>query len=206
MEVGTSPLHWESLKGDQAQRDERASRIEVTRLDYLASGETIEPRYGDPRALRAALDETSTEKRDFRLFVVEDLSRDLIELLGARYDIEPHFFREHIFSHPWYGNSDRWTNLPQFHALAQKQRWVQLRFATARYFRTSLSCFEAFQEAEQFNVSRRMADDDNSRGLWDQSDAKVGITRQRASFWLSHDDQKEERVGKSICLIPWFSL
>lgn len=41
----------------------------------------------------------------FRLWVVEDLSRDVIETLGDHYDIDPSFFREHIMDYIWYNIS-----------------------------------------------------------------------------------------------------
>lgn len=41
----------------------------------------------------------------FRLWVVEDLSREVIEMLGNHYDIDPSFFREHILDFVWYNIS-----------------------------------------------------------------------------------------------------
>lgn len=40
-----------------------------------------------------------------RLFVVEDLSREVIETLGAHYDVDPLFFREHLVDYVWYNIS-----------------------------------------------------------------------------------------------------
>lgn len=45
------------------------------------------------------------ESVKFRLWVVEDLSRDVIETLGNHYDIDPSFFREHILDYVWYNIS-----------------------------------------------------------------------------------------------------
>lgn len=41
-----------------------------------------------------------------RLFVVEDLSRDVIEMLGEQFNIDPHVFRAHIFDNAWYNIRD----------------------------------------------------------------------------------------------------
>lgn len=40
-----------------------------------------------------------------RLFVVEDLSREVIETLGSQYDVDPSFFREHLVDYVWYNIS-----------------------------------------------------------------------------------------------------
>lgn len=40
-----------------------------------------------------------------KLFVVEDLSREVIETLGSQFDIDPSFFREHIVDYVWYNIS-----------------------------------------------------------------------------------------------------
>lgn len=40
-----------------------------------------------------------------RLFVVEDLSRNVIEALGNHFKIDPSFFREHIVDYAWYNTS-----------------------------------------------------------------------------------------------------
>lgn len=40
-----------------------------------------------------------------RLFVVEDLSRSVIEALGSKFDVDPSFFREHLVDYVWYNMS-----------------------------------------------------------------------------------------------------
>lgn len=40
-----------------------------------------------------------------RLYVVEDLSREVIETLGSNYDVDPSFFREHLVDYVWYNIS-----------------------------------------------------------------------------------------------------
>lgn len=195
MEIGTTPMRWESLKGEthRAQREERTTRTTVTRIDYQKAGTILKTSYESSKALGAALEENSGELLEdvlFRLFIVEDLSREVIEQLGAKYDIEPHFFREHIFDYAWYNTRDRWAYPPRFNRSVREQRWFQLRFTTARYFRTSDSFKTAVKQAEHFNVYRRPEDDTNNRAMWDELDAKVGISRARTSFW------KDKKIGQ----------
>jgi hypothetical protein len=82
-------------KGVNEEREARASKTNVTRLDYLKSGSVTEENCTTPEKLIEELNKDAGECQ-IRLFVVEDLSRDVIEALGDNLDIEPVFFREHI--------------------------------------------------------------------------------------------------------------
>ena len=48
-----------------------------------------------------------------RLFVVEDLSRDVIEAFGYHFKIDPSFFREHIVDYAWYNTSKKYKPATQ---------------------------------------------------------------------------------------------
>jgi len=50
---------------------------------------------------------TINDKVQFGLYVVEDLSSDVIEVLGSGLEIEPSFFRAHIVDYVWYNVRDR---------------------------------------------------------------------------------------------------
>jgi hypothetical protein len=204
MEISTTPVRWPEFKNktrDDNERSERASRTNVTRLDYLDSGEVVSKQYTKSDDLRKALTEETQEedadKRQLRLFVVEDLSRDVIEILGANLDIEPAFFREHIVDYAWYNTRDRWVDPPNLNMVAVRNRWVPIRFVTARYFKPKASFQEGFKQALSFNVLRRPDDDQNNKSVWDDGEAIVGITRTRASFWVKNaEGQKKGAVGK----------
>jgi hypothetical protein len=203
MEVSTTPVRWAhlGLEKNVAEREERASRTNVTRLDYLDSPNVVSNNYRTAtdlsNALKGETQENDKDKSKLRLFVVEDLSRDVIELLGTHLDIEPAFFREHIVDYAWCNTRDRWVDPPNLSVVARRQRWLQLRFVTARYFKTEDLFKEGFAEAELFNVLRRPDDDQNNKALWDEEGAIVGITRSRASFWLRSEGSPENgAVGK----------
>jgi hypothetical protein len=214
MEVGTTPLRWKDLnekeekKDKKAQteaaeaRNERATRCNVTRLDFVSDGQVTKKACDSSMKLLEALKddegESSQGKRELRLFVVEDLSRDVIEALGSELDIEPAFFREHIFDYAWYNIRDRWQDPPNLRSATRKRRWVQLRYVTARYFKTQESFKKGVKEAEKFNVLRRPDDDMNNKAVWDDEGAIVGIMRSRASFWLRQGDEKRGPVGRCI--------
>jgi hypothetical protein len=204
MEIGTTPLRWPGMRDKipkNDERKERAGRTNVTRLDYLNDGSVVSERYNNPASLKTALTggnlEKDADKRGLRLFVVEDLSRDVIEHLGRHLDIEPDFFREQIFDYAWSNTRDRWVNPPNLDMVARRNRWVSIRFVTARYFETQ-SCFqEGFREAQLFNVYRRPDDDQNNQSVWDDREAIVGVTRTRASFWFRGAEKEEggEKMG-----------
>ncbi|KAG9235550.1 hypothetical protein BJ875DRAFT_494902 [Amylocarpus encephaloides] len=202
MEVGTHPERWDGLLlGNPASKESRkkevkrrARRTKVTRLDYLSSGVKCDDEYGTPDQLKTGLnDEKIREPGSFRLFVVEDLSRDMIELLGEHLDIEPAFFREQIFDYTWYNPRDRWVDAPRLSAVIRNQRWLRMRFPLIRYYKTSQDFMRASKEFEEFNVLRRPEDDTNNNSIWDKEEAKVGIARSRASFWYSG----ESKVGNA---------
>lgn len=204
MEVTTTPLRWAKYqkKADEteAERERRATKTNVTQLDYLGSGKVIQRNYKTSENLSQALQE-ETEKDDddqvqLKLYVVEDLSRDVIEFLGAYLDIEPAFFRSHIVDYAWYNTRDRWMDPPNLDVVAERQRWFQLRFVTARCFKTRESFEEGRNETVSFNVFRRL-DDDGNKAYEDKSGVTVGIRRTRASFWLKRaEGEKKEAVGE----------
>ncbi|WZH44081.1 uncharacterized protein QYS62_005097 [Fusarium acuminatum] len=142
----------------------------------------------------------------FNLFVVEDLSRDVIEILGSVFGIDPRFFRAHITENVWNNVRDRWRDPSLLDVDAQRRDWFQMRFMRSRYFTNQKDLHDAEKETNKFNIMRRIITD-NSDTFWDKDpklcqnwwpwgsaqrettpvDAKVGLIRSRATFWLSPD-------------------
>jgi len=197
MEVSTTPLRWPAIfNGPKAVREERASRMNVTRLNYRkvnGASEVLEKNYKNRKDLSAALEEVD-DASEFKLFVVEDLSRDVIETLGYKFDIEPAFFRSHIVDYAWYNVRDRWIDPPSLEGDAKRQPWVQLRYVTARYFKSVDEFREGCMKTDNFNVFRRLYDDFSNKAQLDDKNAIVGITRTRASLWMKAADNKNKGV------------
>ncbi|EKD20377.1 hypothetical protein MBM_01059 [Drepanopeziza brunnea f. sp. 'multigermtubi' MB_m1] len=204
------------------KRAERAARTNVMLLKYMASGNVEQKHCRNVSALHVALNDESTgggerenehEQRpdgegeirgdgrgrggrcNLQLYVVEDLSRDVIEALGSKFDIEPAFFREHIVDYAWYNVRDRWEDPPSLQSAEEHRRWIQLRYVTARYYKTPQSFKAAIREASNFNVLRRPDDDLNNKAVWDSEDAIVGVMRTRTSFWLKKGQDGNSAVG-----------
>ncbi|KAF2429254.1 hypothetical protein EJ08DRAFT_698396 [Tothia fuscella] len=127
--------------------------------------------------------ESAPNAIQFRLFVVEDLSRRVIEALGAKFDIDPSFFREHINDYAWYNLRDRFAEPPNLQIIQNQLPWFQIRWVRPRYFRTKDDFERARVQASSFNVLRRPDEDLNNGALLDDKDATVALTRTRASFW-----------------------
>jgi hypothetical protein len=121
-----------------------------------------------------------------RLYIVEDLSRDVIELLGYHLGIEPAFFREHIVDYAWSNVRDRWRDPPNLNVMTRKQNWISVRYVTARYFDTTEHFEDCVKEAIGFSVLRRPDGDESNKSWWDKNGAIVGLTRSRASFWMKN--------------------
>jgi hypothetical protein len=202
MEVSTHPQRWRNLKqadDRDAEREERATRTNVMRLLCLKDGTVKTRKSTTPEELLESLTERALEERgnavESKVFVVEDLSRDVIEHLGTQLDIEPAFFREQILDYAWFNPQDRWMDPPSLGIMPRKQRWVTLRYPILRYHRSGESFVAATHQAATWNVYRRPDDDANSRAQWDQPDAVTGIIRARASFWLRAAETGKPAVG-----------
>lgn len=93
----------------EAEQALRMKKTRVCLLDYPRdpNREISREELDDSEKLRtkvqAIKDDDDSVK--FRLWVVEDLSREVIETLGHHYDIDPSFFREHILDYIWYNIS-----------------------------------------------------------------------------------------------------
>lgn len=169
---------------------------------------------GEAHSLTDQFEAKRTKDAAFRLYVVEDLSTAVIELLGSELKIEPDFFRAHIVDYAWYNIRDRWRDNQPLELFRRQRDWWQIRYVTARYFEDEKGFEEAAREAkETFNILRR-PDNDKSRGWWDipgdasaghrGTSAAVALTRSRATFWLKPDvPEKETAIGT---VLTWTSL
>ncbi|KAI3392038.1 hypothetical protein diail_6312, partial [Diaporthe ilicicola] len=215
MDVGTHPIRWNSKApgGYPSNRDERErcrlERIKKTRvrlLEYPREGSGVETKaFDDHTDLQDYLSVMVEDKSvKTRLFVVEDLSRHVIEALGYHFDIDPSFFREHIVDYAWYNTSDWWRDPPNLDLVSRGQDWFQIRFVRARNFLSSGLWQHGVEESKHFNVFRRLDRDFNSNNFWDKhgkDEAMVGLTRSRATCWIQAPDQPEDGITYSILLL-----
>ena len=200
MKVTTSPPKQRFLT--EENRRERASRTKVAILTFEPGNPVHRVDCDTSTDLFQACNKTSDDHDDVyaRLIVVEDLSRDVIEILGSRFDIDPNLFRSHISDYMWYNARDPWVEPLELHIMAREKSYFQMRYIQTQYFRDKESYHEARRQAGGFNVLRRV-DKDGSwvRGI-DIPDSDVGLIRSQTSLWIRPNRHGENgTLGKSKC-------
>jgi hypothetical protein len=196
MEVGTSPVKWKFLT--QADTELRAKRTRVAVLDFPINGKPTRKDIQSSEKLTQLL-EAPTFNHDpehARLFVVEDLSRDVIEALGAKYDVDPLFWRSHISDYLWYNTRDPWVELSDLEHITRERNFSTLRYMRPRFFRSEESIQKALVELGGFNVLRRLEQDVSYilRKLRGLKRSQVGVVRSKASFWFRRNKIDEKGV------------
>lgn len=219
MDAGTTPVRWipevpgaypEDKEKRENQRKERFEKMHICVLEYpkQEGGEVKTKSLYHKSMLTKYLsvphDDASVK---LKLFVVEDLSREVIEILGSQFDIDPSFFREHLVDYVWYNLKDWWRDPPNLDIVSRGQNWFQIRFMRARYFENDASFKEGDSQAHKFNIYRRLENDHNQSKLWDKAvnngpESRVGLIRSRATFWVKPKETDENTQIAILLLDP----
>jgi len=203
MEVGTSPLKWRNL--DSKEIDNRAKRTRIAVLDFSPTSQPTRQDWHDIQSsaslTKLLAGPTLNQDPDFaRIFVVEDLSRDVIEALGAHYDIDPLFFRAHISVYLWYNVRDPWVELSDLEQIASERNFFNIRYMRPRYFATEDSINKAKDNLGSFNVLRRLEQDLSWKVRLHRKPKgfTVGVVRSKTSIWIRKNKPNEKGiVGES---------
>lgn len=190
MQVGTTPLRWNDLKRHPEEREKRANKTHITFLEYLPETKPAMTKIDSPEALREKLheiEELHPKNPPLRLFIVEDLSRQVIELLGARFDIDPLFFREQIDDYVWHNTRDPWAMPPSLMSNMKRRQWFRMRNMRLRYYFNQTDFDASRLEANTWNVLRRPDNDENHWNYQDRKGAIVSIMRTRTTVWVGKD-------------------
>lgn len=191
MEVGTTPLRWKEIH-KTPNHYERVHRTKLTYIEYesATASKPLEINTSDAlKELLNSLSYNSQKERPLRLFIVEDLSQQVIESLGARFDIDPMFFREHIDDYVWHNVRDPWAQPRSLMSNMKHRQWFQMRNMRLRYYKTSSEFKQGWIDANKWNVLRRPEDDVNHWKFADSEDSIVAITRTRTTLWIGKDKQ-----------------
>lgn len=206
MDVTTAPVKDKWLQENRQDKAERASRTKVAVLDF-GPGHTVN-RTDCTNITKLSeilrLPQRSSNNINGRLYVVEDLSRDVIEALGARFDIDPLFFRSQLSDYMWNNTRDPWVELPSLNIVSRKRSFFCIRFFQPRYFRDEASFKEADQEAGAFNVLRRMDNNRPWKGteIFDVEGSDVGLIRSKMSLWIRKNKANESGVVGILVVDP----
>ncbi|KAH7130171.1 hypothetical protein B0J11DRAFT_429256 [Dendryphion nanum] len=202
LEVGTTPLRWNDVREKPNQRNERTNRTTVTMLQFFGSAPTKRLDIDKISTLKEALQEATPEEPSLQLFLVEDLSRQVVESLGARYDIDPLFFRDQIADYNWFNTRDPWAMSPSLLAEMKHRNWFHLRNVRLRYFKSRKSFETARWETNWFNVYRRYDNDENHSQYQDAEGSIIGMSRTRSSFWVGKDPLNPNTTVGIVLLDP----
>lgn len=114
-----------SLSYTDQKRLERFDKTKVCVLEYPKEGpEVLKTRINEASELKEYLSkEHDDSPTKFRLFVVEDLSRSVIEALGSKFDVDPSFFREHLVDYVWYNISELSYLTPNGHSSGESNQY-----------------------------------------------------------------------------------
>lgn len=105
------------------------ARIAV--LNFCDTGITSQGTFDEVDKFSSFL-EQDTEKSGTRLFLVEDLSTDLVEILGSRFDVDPAFFAWHVGGMGWFSRRSSPSTVPGSQSSSKEQSFVKLRYLEAR--------------------------------------------------------------------------
>ena len=194
--VSTSVSRYRYLSGKESERNERATRVRVCQLELIPGQPPTQNRFTDSDSLKAALSSTDLASRDdsARVYVCEDLSRDVIELFGSAFNVDPHFWRSHVNDSMYNTLAGDASELSRLDLVTRKSSFYTMQYLRPRYFRSTTSFQRATKEAAQFNVIRQL-DSDRSRDIWkDENGAAATLQRAKASVWIRPDRRDNKSV------------
>lgn len=192
MDISTVPIKERYLTPED--KIERQRRVHVALLTHSPGHhEAVEKKvFTDVETLTKLLGSIELHKKQgggcgggtTRLLLVEDLSTTVIEMLGAKFDIDPGFFRGHIGDFVWFNTRDPWVEVPELESCASKRSYFTLRYVQARYFEDERATLAAQMQAGSFNVLRRIYTDGRGAPRFEAPGSDVGLIRSKVSLWV----------------------
>ncbi|KAF2721074.1 hypothetical protein K431DRAFT_247701, partial [Polychaeton citri CBS 116435] len=215
MEVGTAPSRWEYLTRHPEDRKVRLAKCNACVLDFSAGEEGGRAerkaviRCGSVSKLEEAIEhdwqsgKAKEERRqNVRLVVVEDLSRDTIELLGSRFNVDPHFFRSQLNDYLFYENRDPAVERPRLRSIRRKAAHFHVQHLRPRFYQSAAAFDKATHEASVFNVLRRIDSHRTHRIGKDRDGSLVTLMRTNTSVWIQPPrDRAEDGSLVAILLV-----
>ena len=181
------------------EREERAQRVRVTQVDMKQGRTPARREFVSKQSLLEALSETASAS-DVRIYVVEDLSRDVIEALGSQLRVDPHFFRYHVSDYMWNSLAGDAIERKYLDFVSRKSPYYTFQYLRPRYYRDTASFERATREAAYFNVLRELDSDRSRESMKDtRNGAVASLMRAKTSLWVSPDTAMNQGVvGKDI--------
>lgn len=159
----------------------------VAVFDISASTIGLTAKIEKPADLEEFLDKPRSPGQS-RLFVVEDLTPALIEILGQKLDVDPTVFLTHIWTANWYSKRSAPSMVSQSQSVKALQSFVRFRYVVSRPLRV-----EKFNP----NIVERHA-------CWNSSILRqisvknlsstgnpIGFARRQITMWVKPDEQDD---------------
>lgn len=116
----TFPYKWKFLSEDDIETRAKLTRVAMVDLFPDKEPTRVDFQKSDKLTQLLRHDSFNHNPEHARIFIVEDLSRDVIEAFGAQYDIDPLFFRAHVSDYLWYNTRDPWAELQDLSHISQE--------------------------------------------------------------------------------------
>ncbi|KAH5583284.1 hypothetical protein HBI24_109380 [Parastagonospora nodorum] len=173
------------------------NRIKLTIVEHMVNEKPTFTSVGKVEDLRTALATESRTLQGFhgndqptmRLYIVEDLSTDVVELLGSRYNIDPLFFSTQ-YDFPDYGKGGL-TEALRLQVSKKHRKWFYID--NVRMYESGDERFwweENDNNISEFNVQRRV-----SSHIVGKNQDGISILSTRTAFWLEKDGKGGPMVG-----------
>lgn len=187
-------------------RRERLTRSHIAVLDISPGTGLVVNEFTSSEELARFLDVNPWNDSigHVRLFVVEDLSRASIELLGDRFNLDPGFFRSQMCDYSWYNLRDPWFEMPTLPSRAKQNSYFTLRYLRPTYFRDVESAQRAKRWVGRFNVLRRI-DFDKWKSWADTPGSCVGGVRAATSCYIRPRQEADQGwLGENYAVTPGY--
>jgi hypothetical protein len=159
------------------------TRIAVLDFDPHWQTVAINEPFTNSIGLQSFLNCDDGEKRS-RIFIVENLSRDVVELLGARLHLDPAFFSSHIYGLDWFSRTSSPSMVPTSWSSIRNNSFTQLRYLEARNVKETcgapydvenlkLVCFNS-------HIIRKI-----SLNKLSSANGIVGFARRQVTIWMN---------------------
>ncbi|KAJ0119788.1 hypothetical protein J7T55_013992 [Diaporthe amygdali] len=181
----------------------RAKHANVCAISYSGRNDLLSVQLEDYRTLDALAERLSNPIGEvipeFTLFVVEDLSYEVMQLLGSSFDVDSSFFQKHIEIPVWPDHQSR-REQPNLKLAAKGPDWFQLKFVRSRCFENIESFQSGEREASCFNNPRRLVGDRGTQ-FRDNEQSTMGLMGSKATLWMKRSvDPGVSTIG----IYRWF--
>lgn len=195
MEVSTAVSRYKYLRRNPEERRDRAKRVHVCRIDLNKGKDLEKVHYTTIDDLKTALsaEKTINDTSDARVYVVEDLSRDVIEAFGSTFNIDPHLFRSQINDYMWNSLTGDAVELRHLDVIGRQRSFCTLQYLRPRYYPDDASFEKAIRNAADFNVLRQLDSDRSRKGHKNSKGAAATLMRAKASIWIRPDKPAEKK-------------